>query len=158
MEVLRQSMLEYVAFMDMDVCMASAAAQKDKFDLLSTKLVQALALPSLNVSPKFKATLRAIHSEILSLLARCAELKAKSAQYLRASSEKESLLQEINKAKTELNELSFEIQAEDSLMMTLAAEMKELQAKMDDCKARMAAKERNASQEVERTKSLVERY
>jgi chromosome segregation ATPase len=85
-------------------------------------------------------------------------LKAKSTQYLRASSEKESLLQKINKAKTELNELFSEIKAEDSLMMTLAAEMKELQARMDDCKARMAAKERNASQGVERTKSLVERY
>jgi hypothetical protein len=36
--------------------------------------------------------------------------------------------------------------------------MKELQAKMDDCKARMAAKERNASQRVEQTKPLVERY
>lgn len=54
METLRQSMLEYVAFMDMDVCTASAATQKDKFDLLGSKLSQALMLPSLNVSPTFK--------------------------------------------------------------------------------------------------------
>lgn len=89
--------------------------------------------------------MRAIHSEVLSLLARSAELRVKSTQYVRASSEKESLLQEINKAKAGLNEISSEIKVEDSLMMTLAAEIKELQARMDDCKARMAAKERNAS-------------
>jgi chromosome segregation ATPase len=74
------------------------------------------------------------------LLARNVELKAKSTQYLRVSSEKESLLQEINNAEAKLIEVSSEIKVEDSLIMTLAAKMKELQARMDDCKARMATK------------------
>ncbi|KAL2531384.1 hypothetical protein Adt_04735 [Abeliophyllum distichum] len=57
-----------------------------------------------------------------------------------------------------LTEISSDVMVEDSLMMSLAAQMKEIQAKMDDCKARLVAKKRNASQEVERARSLLERY
>ncbi|CAA2955360.1 Hypothetical predicted protein [Olea europaea subsp. europaea] len=57
-----------------------------------------------------------------------------------------------------MKEISSEVMIEDSLMTCLAAQMKELQARMDDCKARMVAKKRNASQGIERTKSLVEQY
>lgn len=158
MKFLKQSIFEYVSFMDMDIDQASAAKHKDKLEHLSAKLVQALTLPSLNLSVDFKATLKVVHSEILSLLAKNVELKAKSTQYLCAVSERESLLLEINKAEDELKEISSEVMIEDSLMTSLAAQMKELQARMEDCKARMAAKKRNASQGIEQTKSLVEQY
>ena len=158
MKFLKQSIFEYVSFMDMDIGKASAARHKDKLEHLNAKLEQALTLPSLNLSADFKATLKVVHSEVLSLLAKNVKLKAKSTQYLHALSEKESLLLEINKAEDELKEISSEVMIEDSLMVNLAAQMRELQAKMDDCRARMAAKKCNASQGIERTKSLVEQY
>lgn len=57
-----------------------------------------------------------------------------------------------------MKEISSDVMIEDSLMVSLAVEMKEFQAKMNDCRARMAGKKRNASQGIERTKSLVEQY
>ncbi|CAI9776267.1 unnamed protein product [Fraxinus pennsylvanica] len=127
MQSLKQSTFEYMSFMDMKIGQASAAKQKNEFELLSAKLAQ----------PK---------------------MWTRSTKYLRASSERESFLLEINKVEDELKEISSEIMVEDSLMIILAAEMKELQAKMKDCRARMAAKKRNASQRFERAKSLVEQY
>ncbi|CAA2997787.1 Hypothetical predicted protein [Olea europaea subsp. europaea] len=158
MKFLKQSIFEYVSFMDMDIGQASATKHKDKLELLSAKLVQTLTLSLLNISADFKATLKVVHFDILSLLAKNNELNARSIQYLRAASERDSLLLEINKAEDELKEISSEVMIKDSLMTSLAVEMKELQAKMDDCRTRMAAKKRNASQGIERTKSLVEQY
>jgi chromosome segregation ATPase len=158
LKFLKELMFEYVSFMDMDIGRANVAKHKDELERLSAKLEQALTLPSLNLSADFKATLKVIHSEVLTMLAKNAELKVKRTQYLRAVAEKESLCLEINKAKDELQEISSEVMIEDSLMVNLAAQMRELQAKMDDCRARMAAKKRNASQGIERTKSLVEQY
>lgn len=88
-------------------------------------MVQALTLPSLNISAEFKAKLKVAHSEVLSLLAKNIELKAKSTQYLCAASEKELLLLEIDEAENKLKEISFDIMVENSLMINLAAEMKE---------------------------------
>lgn len=99
-------------------------------------MVQALELPSLNISIDFKLSLKIIHSEIRSLMAKNAELKTQQAQYLRVSNEKESLFQELEKAKVHLNDISSEVMVEDSLMMKLAVEMRELQVKMDDSRAR----------------------
>ncbi|CAI9775704.1 unnamed protein product [Fraxinus pennsylvanica] len=139
MKTLKQSVFEYISFMDMDIDKANAAKQRDKFEFLSAKMVQTLKLHSLNISSDFKATLKIIHSKISSLLAKNVELKAKSAQYLHDVSEKESLLQEIDKTKVELNKISSKVMVEDSLMISLALEIKELQAKMNHCKARLAA-------------------
>ncbi|CAI9756294.1 unnamed protein product [Fraxinus pennsylvanica] len=58
MNNLKQSVFEYVSFMDIDIGKASATRQKDKFELLSVKLAQPLKLPSLNVSFEFKETLK----------------------------------------------------------------------------------------------------
>lgn len=90
MKSLKQSVLEYVSFMDMDIGQASATKNKDKFELLSAKLAQALTLLSLNVSADFKATLKVVHFDILSLLAKNVELKARSTQYLCSTSERVS--------------------------------------------------------------------
>ncbi|XP_022848866.1 uncharacterized protein LOC111371198 [Olea europaea var. sylvestris] len=158
MKFLKQSIFEYVSFIDMDIDQASATKYKDKLELLSAKLAQALTLPSLNVYADLKATLKVVHFDILSLLVKNVEQKARSTQYFHAASERESLLLEINKADDELKEISSDVMIEDSLMTSLAVEMKELQAKMDDCRARMAAKKCNASQGIERTKSLVKQY
>lgn len=112
-------------------------------------MAQALTLPSLNVSADFKATLKVVHSDILSLLDKNVELKARSTQCLCASSKRESFLLEISKADDELKEIYFEVMIEDSLIISLAAEMKEFQAKMNDYRARMAVKKHNASQGIE---------
>ncbi|KAL2527007.1 Uncharacterized protein Adt_12061 [Abeliophyllum distichum] len=65
------------------------------------------------------------------------ELKAKKTQYVTSVNEKESLYYEIDKAKSSFDEISSEVMVEDSLMMSLAAQIKKIQAKMDDCKARL---------------------
>lgn len=158
MNMLKQSVLEYVTFMDMGIVKASASDQKDKIEVLGAKMAQALELPSLEISSSLKMSLKLIYSEISSLLAKNVELKAQTTQYIQVVAERESLFDEIEKSKGTLNEISSEIMVEDSLMMKLVAEMKELQARMDDCKARLTAMERAAFQEVERSQSLVERY
>ncbi|KAL2491134.1 Uncharacterized protein Adt_26762 [Abeliophyllum distichum] len=121
-------------------------------------MAQALELPSLRLSADLKVSLRIVHQEISVLLARNVELKSKKTLYFNDVNEKESLHQEIDKAKSNLNEISSDVMVEDSLMMSLTAQMKEIQEKIDNCKARLAAKKRNASQEVERARSLLERY
>lgn len=92
MTFLKHALFEYVSFMDVEVGRASDAHQKAKLDMLSANLLQALSLPSPSISADFKVKLRVLHADVVSLLAKNAELKARSAQYLRASSEKESLL------------------------------------------------------------------
>ncbi|KAL2491926.1 Uncharacterized protein Adt_27554 [Abeliophyllum distichum] len=72
--------------------------------------------------------------------------------------ETESLNIDINSAKFKLNELSFEVMIDDSSLISLESEMKELQAKIDECKMRLAAKKCNTSLEIERTKALMARY
>ncbi|KAL2471039.1 Uncharacterized protein Adt_39175 [Abeliophyllum distichum] len=59
---------------------------------------------------------------------------------------------------SKLSELSSEVMIEDSLLISLESEMKELQAKIDDYKMRLAAKKCNASLEIERTKALMVCY
>ncbi|KAL2474296.1 PMD domain-containing protein [Abeliophyllum distichum] len=158
MNILKQAVFEYTSFMDMDIVNASATSQRDKFEHLSNQMAQALELPSLKLPTDLKLSLKIIHQEISALLAKNVELKAKKTQYFNAVTEKESLYHEIDKAKSILNEISSDIMVKDTLMMSLATQMKEIQAKMDDCKARLAAKKCNPSQEVERAKSLLEHY
>ncbi|KAL2525139.1 Uncharacterized protein Adt_10193 [Abeliophyllum distichum] len=144
--------------MDMDIINANATSQRDKFERLCNQMAQALELPSLKLLTDLKLSLKIIHQETSALLAKNVELKAKKTQYFNAVNEKESLYHEIDKAKSSLNEISSNAMVEDSLMMSLAAQMKEIQAKMDDYNARLAAKKHNSSQEVERAKSLLECY
>ncbi|KAL2490817.1 LRRNT 2 domain-containing protein [Abeliophyllum distichum] len=59
---------------------------------------------------------------------------------------------------SKLNELSSEVTVKDSLLISLESEMKKLQAKIDDCKIRLAAKKHNTSLEIERTKAMMARY
>ncbi|KAL2485158.1 hypothetical protein Adt_29914 [Abeliophyllum distichum] len=158
MNIIKQAVLEYTTFMDMDIVNASATSQRDKFEHLSNQMARALELPSLRLPTDLKLSLKVIHQEINALLVKNVELKAKKTQYVNVVNEKESLYHEIDKAKSSLDEISSEVMVEDSLMMILAAQMKEIQAKMDDCNARLAAKKRNASQEVELAKSLLEHY
>ncbi|KAL2527367.1 Uncharacterized protein Adt_12421 [Abeliophyllum distichum] len=158
MNILNHAVLEYTSIMDMVIVKTSATSQQEKFERLSNKMAQALELPSLNLLADIKLSLKIIHHEISSLLAKNVELKVNKTQYVLDVNEKECLHHEIEKAKSSLNEISSNVMVEDSLMMSLAAVMKELQAKMDNCKARLAAKKCNASQEVKRTKSLLKRY
>ncbi|CAI9776007.1 unnamed protein product [Fraxinus pennsylvanica] len=109
MNILKQSVLEYVSFMDMNIKKASTSNQIETFDLLGAKMAQALELPSLKISSDFRLMLKIIHSEISSLPAKNVELKAKKIQYLNVVIEKESLLQELEKTKSNLRELSSEV-------------------------------------------------
>ncbi|KAL2471454.1 Uncharacterized protein Adt_39590 [Abeliophyllum distichum] len=77
---------------------------------------------------------------------------------VRAMAEKKSLNIDINLAKSKLSEISSKVMIEDSLLMSLESEMKEIQVKIDDCKMRRAAKKRNAYLEIERIKALMARY
>ncbi|KAL2532806.1 Uncharacterized protein Adt_06157 [Abeliophyllum distichum] len=72
--------------------------------------------------------------------------------------EKKSLNIDINSAKSKLNKLSSEVMIEDFLLISLESKMKELQAKIDDCKMRLAAKKHSVSLEIERTKALMACY
>ncbi|KAL2461858.1 Uncharacterized protein Adt_45278 [Abeliophyllum distichum] len=145
MNILKQAVLEYTTFMDMDIVNASATSQRDKFERLSNQMARALELPLLRLPTDLKLSLKVIHQEINALLVKNVELKAKKTQYVNAVNEKESLYHEIDKAKNSLDEISSEVMVEDSLMMSLDTQMKEIQAKIDDCKARLAAKKCNAS-------------
>ncbi|KAL2527801.1 Uncharacterized protein Adt_12855 [Abeliophyllum distichum] len=86
------------------------------------------------------------------------ELRAKKTSFVQTIAEKESLNIDINSAKSKLNKLSSEVMIEDSLLISLEYEMNDLQAKIDDCKMRLAAKKHNAFLEIERTKALMARY
>ncbi|KAL2505219.1 Uncharacterized protein Adt_20840 [Abeliophyllum distichum] len=127
MNILKQAVLEYTSFMDMDIVNASATSQHAKFEHLSNQMAQTLELPSLRLSVDLKVSLSIVHQEISVLLARNVELKAKKTQYFNAVNEKESIHQEIEKAKSNLNEISSDVMVEDSLMMSLTAQMKEIQ-------------------------------
>ncbi|KAL2525689.1 hypothetical protein Adt_10743 [Abeliophyllum distichum] len=65
---------------------------------------------------------------------------------------------DIDKAKSTLNELSSEVMIEDFMLMSLEAEIKNIQVKIDDWNMRLASKKRNASQEIERISALMARY
>ncbi|KAL2454732.1 Uncharacterized protein Adt_47771 [Abeliophyllum distichum] len=77
MNILKQAVLEYTSFMDMDIVNASATSQQAKFEHLSNQMAQALELPSLRLSADLKVSLRIVHQEISALLARNVELKAR---------------------------------------------------------------------------------
>ncbi|KAL2466466.1 Uncharacterized protein Adt_42317 [Abeliophyllum distichum] len=126
MNILKKVVLEYTSFMDMDIVNSSATSQRDKFEHLSNKMAQALELPSLKLPNDLKLSLKIIHQEVSALLAKNVELEAKKTQYVIAMNEKESLYNEIDKAKSSLNEISSNVMVEDSLMMSLAAQMKEI--------------------------------
>lgn len=69
MNILKQSVLQYVSFME-NINKASASKQKENFDLVSEKMAKALELPSLKIPSDFRLTLKIIHAEINSLLAK----------------------------------------------------------------------------------------
>ncbi|KAL2475350.1 PMD domain-containing protein [Abeliophyllum distichum] len=77
MNILKQAVLEYTSFMDMDIVNASAISQRDKFERLSNQMAQALELPSLKLPTDLKLSLKIIHREISALLAKNVDLKAK---------------------------------------------------------------------------------
>ncbi|KAL2531662.1 Uncharacterized protein Adt_05013 [Abeliophyllum distichum] len=77
---------------------------------------------------------------------------------VQAVAENESLNINIDKAKSTLNELSSEVVIEDSLLMSLEVEMRDIHVKIDDYKMTLVAIKCNAFQEIERTKALMAHY
>ncbi|KAL2491908.1 Uncharacterized protein Adt_27536 [Abeliophyllum distichum] len=155
MNALKRVVLAYTSFMDKDISRASANSKKELHTRLSEDLVDALKRPFLELSASIRLTLREIHQEVVFLLSENVELRAKKMSFIRAMAETESLNIDINSAKSKLNELSSEVMIDDSSLISLASEMKELQAKIDECKMRLAAKKCNVSLEIERTKALM---
>ncbi|KAL2533485.1 Uncharacterized protein Adt_06836 [Abeliophyllum distichum] len=76
MNILKQAVLEYTSFMDMDIVNASATSQRDKFERLNNQMAQALELPFLKLPTDLKLSLKIIYQEISALLAKNVELKA----------------------------------------------------------------------------------
>ncbi|KAL2532382.1 Uncharacterized protein Adt_05733 [Abeliophyllum distichum] len=144
--------------MDKDISRANADNKKELLACLNEDLANALKRHSLEFSASIRLTLRRIHQGVSLLLSKNMELSAKKMNFVRAIAEKESLNININSAKSKLNELSSKVMIEDSLLISLEFETKELQAKINDCKTRLAAKKCKTSIEIERTKALVARY
>ncbi|KAL2466171.1 Uncharacterized protein Adt_42022 [Abeliophyllum distichum] len=96
--------------------------------------------------------------EVSILLSENVELRAKKTSFVQTVAKKKSLNIDIDSAKSKLNQLSAEIMVEDSILFCLESEIKELQAKIDDYKMRLATKKRNISLEIERTKAMMARY
>ncbi|KAL2540085.1 PMD domain-containing protein [Abeliophyllum distichum] len=57
MNILKQAVLEYTSFMDMDIVNASATSQQAKFEHLSNQMARALELPSLRLLADLKVSL-----------------------------------------------------------------------------------------------------
>ncbi|KAL2491231.1 Uncharacterized protein Adt_26859 [Abeliophyllum distichum] len=144
--------------MNKDISRVSATSQKELLARLSKDLADALKRQTLELSVATELTLKGIHQEVSLLLSENVELRAKKMSFIQVMAKKESLNIEISSAKSKLNELSSEVMVEDSLLMSLESKMKEIQAKIADCKTRLASKKRNTSLEIERTKALMAHY
>ncbi|KAL2466936.1 Uncharacterized protein Adt_42787 [Abeliophyllum distichum] len=158
MNALKKTVLAYTSFMDKDISRASAASKKELLARLSEDLADAFLRLTLELLTDIRLTLRGIHQEVSLLLYENLELKSKKTSIVQTVVENGSLNIAIDKAKSTLNELYFEVVIENSLLMSLKAKMRDIQVKIDDYKMRLVAKKRNTSQEIERTRALMARY
>ncbi|KAL2486710.1 Uncharacterized protein Adt_31466 [Abeliophyllum distichum] len=147
MNILKKAMLAYTSFMDKDISRVSVDSQKDLLAYLIEDLADDLKLPALELSSSIRLTFKGIHEEVSLLLSENVELRAKKMSLIQDIAE-ESLNIDINSAKSKLNELSSKVMIEDSFLTSLESDMKELQAKIDDCKMRLATKKHNAYLEI----------
>ncbi|KAL2532633.1 Uncharacterized protein Adt_05984 [Abeliophyllum distichum] len=128
MNALKKAMSAYTSFIHKDISRASADSQKELLARLNEDLVDALKRPSLELSISIRLILRGIRQEVSLLLSENVELRTKKMSFVWAMAENESLNININSVKSRLNELSSKIMIEDSLLISLESEMKELQA------------------------------
>ncbi|KAL2506802.1 Uncharacterized protein Adt_22423 [Abeliophyllum distichum] len=158
MNALKKSVMAYASFTDKDISRASVANQKKLLAHLSEDLAYAIQRPTIDLPADIRLTLRGIHQEVSLLMSENSKLKREKTSFVQAVAEKESLNSAIDKAKSTLNELSSEVVIENSQLMSLEAKMRDIQAKIDECKMHLATKKHNASQEIERTRALMAHY